>query len=86
VGGIRVVNAGSVGMPFGATGAHWALLDGGDVVLRRTGYDLEEATARIGASDFPGAGMFRLSDPPAEEAMLETFEAAALAAGGGSGA
>src|SRR5262245_19664767 len=40
VGTIRVVNAGSVGMPFGARGACWALL-GPDVELRRTPYDFE---------------------------------------------
>src|SRR5688572_907821 len=27
IAGIRVVNAGRVGMPFGSTGADWALLD-----------------------------------------------------------
>ena len=35
ISGIRVVNAGSVGMPFGRTGADWALL-GPDVQLRHT--------------------------------------------------
>lgn len=37
-----VVNPGSVGMPYGAPGAHWALLGDG-VVLRRTEYDAEAA-------------------------------------------
>jgi len=27
VGSVRVVNAGSAGMPFGEAGAHWLLLD-----------------------------------------------------------
>jgi hypothetical protein len=36
IGMVRVVNAGSVGMPYGATGAYWLLLDD-DVELRRTG-------------------------------------------------
>ena len=36
VGTVRVVNAGSVGMPFGEPGAYWLLL-GPDVQLRRTG-------------------------------------------------
>lgn len=44
--GVRVVNCGSVGMPFGRTGAFWAVL-GPDVRLRRTEYDREAAAARI---------------------------------------
>jgi predicted phosphodiesterase len=35
VGPVRIVNAGSVGMPFEGTGAHWLTL-GPDVKLRRT--------------------------------------------------
>ena len=58
VDGIRVVNAGSVGMPYGTTEACWALLDGGDVQLRRTPYDLEAAAelrhAGVGLLDRPG--------------------------------
>ena len=46
VGKTRVINAGSVGMPFGATGAYWLLL-GPDVELRRTEYDLAAAAERI---------------------------------------
>jgi predicted phosphodiesterase len=42
-----VVNAGSVGMPYGSTGAHWALLAGGAVTLRRTAFDIEAARAAI---------------------------------------
>ncbi|MFI7230135.1 metallophosphoesterase family protein [Nonomuraea angiospora] len=38
---VLVVNPGSVGMPYGRSGAHWALLDGdtGAVTLRRTPLD-----------------------------------------------
>lgn len=51
-----VVNPGSVGMPYGAAGAHWALLADGAVTLRRTGFDLDAACARIAAeSDYPDA-------------------------------
>ncbi|WP_030266797.1 metallophosphoesterase family protein [Streptomyces violens] len=56
--GRLVVNPGSVGMPYGRPGAHWALLGPGDgaVTLRRTPYDREAACARIAAeSGFPGA-------------------------------
>ena len=46
VGPVRVVNAGSAGMPFGAPGADWLLL-GPDVQLRHTDYDLERAAAEL---------------------------------------
>jgi predicted phosphodiesterase len=49
----RVVNAGSVGIPYeGRAGAYWALL-GPDVELRRTEYDLEPALAALRAGGFP---------------------------------
>jgi len=39
IGDIRLVNAGSVGMPYEREpGAYWALVDGTDVELRRTEY------------------------------------------------
>jgi putative phosphoesterase len=47
VDGIRVVNAGSVGMPYGTTDACWALIDGTDVEHRRTPYALEAAAERL---------------------------------------
>jgi predicted phosphodiesterase len=51
VGGIRWVNAGSVGMAYeDEPGAFWALL-GPDVELRRTAYD----TARLGGYEYPQA-------------------------------
>ena len=50
-----VVNPGSVGMPYGRTGAHWALLGPG-VQLRRSTYDIEAACARVVAeSSYPDA-------------------------------
>jgi putative phosphoesterase len=51
-----VVNPGSVGMPYGTSGAHWALLggDGAAIQLRRTMFDTEAAAAAIIAgSGFP---------------------------------
>lgn len=77
VGGVRVVNAGSVGLPFGDPGACWALL-GSDIALRRTAYDLDEAARRIGATEYPRIADFDVQRPPAEAAMLAAFEAAAL--------
>ena len=53
--GRLVVNPGSVGMPYGRPGAHWALLGQG-VTLRRTPYDADTACARIAAeSGYPDA-------------------------------
>jgi putative phosphoesterase len=46
--GRLVVNPGSVGMPYGRAGAHWALLDNG-VTLRRTQFDYDQACGRIAA-------------------------------------
>lgn len=80
VGHVRVVNAGSVGMPFGAPDAHWLLL-GGDVELRHTPYDLNDAAMRIRATSYPGAEDFAtrsVLNPPHEKEMLERFEAVAL--------
>jgi predicted phosphodiesterase len=51
--GRRVVNAGSIGMPFeGRAGAYWALL-GADAELRRTSYDVDQALAVLRASGMP---------------------------------
>jgi len=55
-----VVNPGSVGMPYGGPGAHWALLGGdGGVTVRRTRLDLDAACARVAAdSSYPDAARF----------------------------
>ena len=70
--GVRVVNPGSVGMPYGEPGAFWALL-GPDVRMRRTDYDREAAAARIRASTWPRAREFAsenvLAVASLEEAM-----------------
>ncbi len=75
VGKIRVVNAGSVGMPFGEPGAYWLLLGPG-VELRRTSYDLAKAAERILATAYLQAQEFaeqNVLHPPSEEKMLEAF-------------
>jgi putative phosphoesterase len=80
VGSVRVVNAGSVGMPFGAPGAYWLLL-GPDVELRRTSYDLEDAARRIRATNYPQAGEFASRNvlaPPSETEILAMFAPAEL--------
>jgi predicted phosphodiesterase len=54
-GGRRLVNAGSVGLPYqGEHGAFWALL-GTDVELRRTPYAADAALESLAGSGFPSA-------------------------------
>ena len=80
VGKIRVVNAGSVGMPFGEPGAYWLLL-GPDVQLRHTPYDVAKAAERIRGSNYPHAHDFaarNVLQPPSEKEMLEAFAKAEL--------
>jgi predicted phosphodiesterase len=80
LGGTRVVNAGSVGMPFGEPGAYWLLL-GPDVLLQRTEYDLAAAAGRIRATPYPQADEFATNNvlrPPSEAAMLEMFSTVEL--------
>jgi predicted phosphodiesterase len=76
VGRTRVVNAGSVGMPFGAPGAYWLLLGRDDIRLRHTMYDLEHAAARIRSTSYPQAEEFTsryVLDPPSEGEMLALY-------------
>lgn len=54
---VRIVNSGSVGMPYGEPGAYWLLL-GPDIEFRHTLYDLEQAAAAIRASGYPMAEDF----------------------------
>jgi predicted phosphodiesterase len=76
--GRRVVNPGSVGMPYGPPGtlAHWALL-GPDVTLRRTAYDLERAAERMRRSAWPSTPEFIeenvLHGPPSDADALAIF-------------
>lgn len=77
IGDLRVVNAGSVGMPFGEPGAYWALLGPG-IELRHTAYDLVDATERIRATAHPQAAELEVLQPPTASKMLEVLEAAAL--------
>jgi predicted phosphodiesterase len=74
VGTKRVVNAGSVGSPFGAPGAFWVVL-GPEVELRRTHYDLEQAAGQFRNSRYPQAQEVAesLLHPPSEDEILELF-------------
>jgi putative phosphoesterase len=80
IGRVRVVNAGSVGMPYGEPGAYWLLL-GPDVEMRRTLYDLPKAAERIRDTKYPQAREFaarNVLQPPSEEQILEAFTRAEL--------
>lgn len=79
IGSTRVVNAGSVGMPFGEPGAFWVLL-GPDVRLQRTVYDLAGAAEAFRATDYPLADQDARSlvQPPTEREMLELYAGAEL--------
>jgi putative phosphoesterase len=67
VGGWRVVNAGSVGIAYGALGAHWALL-GPDVELRQTDYDRERAARLIRET-----GWFTSGDAERKQHLVEAL-------------
>jgi len=59
VGAIRFVNAGSVGLPYeGELAAFWAVLDGGEVELRRTPLEVEAVAEVFRRSAWPRAGEF----------------------------
>jgi predicted phosphodiesterase len=75
-GDVRVVNAGSVGMPYeGRPGAYWLLLDG-DVSLRRTDYAYASASAAVASSGCPYATEFAADvlAPPERDATARRFE------------
>jgi putative phosphoesterase len=80
VGDLRVVNAGSVGMPFeGEVAAFWALVDEGEPSLRRTTFDVERAAAEIEASGWPAAEQFiaeNLRTAVTREEAIARFERA----------
>ena len=75
VGRVRVVNAGSVGMPYGEPGACWLELGPG-IELRRTRYDGVGAAASICATHYPQAEDFaahNVLQVPSEAEALELF-------------
>jgi putative phosphoesterase len=77
INGIRVVNPGSVGMPYErAPGAYWALI-GPDVALQRTAYDVAAAAEAIRATGFPYERLAEtLTSPPPQQDQIAQFEAA----------
>ena len=54
IGSVRLVNAGSVGMPYeGSPDARWAILEDGAVELVATAYDADAALERLEEPGFP---------------------------------
>ena len=74
VGHVRVVNAGSVGMPFGATGADWLLLGPG-VELRKTRYDTAATAEQFRRTAYPMVEdtVRYILQPPSEEEILTAW-------------
>ena len=74
----RVVNAGSVGMPYQGkpVGAFWLLLGADGVSLRRSDYNLNRAVERIRATGYPDTEDVAqiLLDPPDPEWVADFFE------------
>ena len=79
IAGVRVINAGSVGMPFGSLDAQWIIV-GSVVEFRRTPYDVNAAADRIRHTAYPQAAEFAagLLQPPSEAAMLDAFTSASF--------
>jgi putative phosphoesterase len=75
-----IVNPGSVGMPYGTGGAHWALLGEG-VQLRRTRYDAEAAcrflASRCAYPDIEEWADFFVRNPASDAEALRVFSASA---------
>lgn len=81
LGDLRILNAGSVGMPFAdKPGAYWLLLDGDRYEHRFTPYDVEAAAKQTASTNYPQAQQFAKENvrkiPTAQEAM-EFLEAIA---------
>ena len=76
VDGVRLINAGSVGMPYGRPGAYWLLLGPG-VRPMRTEYDLERAAELVRQTSYPQAAEFasrNVLSPQTEQEILHILE------------
>jgi len=78
VGDLRVVNAGSIGMPYeGEVAAFWALVVDGEPQLRKTPIDVGQAVAAIRATDWAGGSDFiaeNLLVAPSRDDAIAHFE------------
>jgi putative phosphoesterase len=56
---VRVVTAGSIGMPYeGEVAAFWTLIEDGEPSFRKTPFDVERAIAALESSEWEGAAEF----------------------------
>jgi predicted phosphodiesterase len=75
VGRLRVINAGSVGMPFGTTGADWLLLGPG-IEFRNTQYDLKATAEQFRRTDSPMVeemAVRYILNPPSEQELFAAW-------------
>jgi predicted phosphodiesterase len=76
-GGRLVVNPGSVGLPYGRSGAHWAVLEQGGVHLGRTEIDPDTLVQEVvDGSSFPGIADWAeatLRTPATDLAAMQAF-------------
>ena len=82
VAGKRVLNAGSVGMPYQGDAAAFWLLIGDGAEMRRTNYDVGSALAQFRATGYPGSDeTFRecLLEPADPDGVARYFEQSAAA-------
>jgi putative phosphoesterase len=81
----RVVNAGSVGLPYeGERGAFWLLVADGEPALRRTDYDVDAAVPVLRASGFPDVEDLikeSLVEPVTSDFVARHFEERAASSG-----
>lgn len=73
--GVRIVNAGSVGLPYGTADACWALVEDGDVEFRHSLYD------HSGLRRSSYAKLDAFLEEHSEEEAIEFFERQAAATG-----
>jgi putative phosphoesterase len=77
-GGVRVVNAGSVGMPYqGEAAAFWMLVEEGEPEFRRTEIDVDAVVEAIRASPYPDAeDLVKMCflEPVTAESVARLFE------------
>jgi len=80
VGRLRVINAGSVGMPFATTGADWLLLGPG-IELRKTEYDLNAAVDQFRRTEYPMVEEMAVRyvlNPPSEQDLFAAWASVAV--------
>lgn len=77
MGNKRIINAGSVGIPYAdEPGAYWAFFDEEGVTLERTPYDVEAAARAFSHSDCPHADQLAqdIRSPRSATEATEFFE------------